>query len=245
MLAWLSVWSEVEICVWSSWCHCHSLSLAPVNPGWFYLSILLHLCTFAARWDSCCAIYWHWMVTVFPTHLWSCDRNWRNRNSWYLSSSFFCITVMSFAIVVVWFGSVLVLICKITLRWAGLMGYSLQAGKLSDSLMWLMALTNGFTYLLMLPATQVNSACSRVCAVSTSQCSGMNRHTSWCTSPVSIVLSISWHMVEVCRNRDQRHPLGLCALGRTLHLLPCTLVIFVNISVSFKILISLFCFYLT
>jgi len=23
--------------VWPSWCHCHSLSLAPVNPDWFYL----------------------------------------------------------------------------------------------------------------------------------------------------------------------------------------------------------------
>jgi len=38
MLAWLSVWGEVKICVWPSWCHCHSLSLAPVNPDWFYLS---------------------------------------------------------------------------------------------------------------------------------------------------------------------------------------------------------------
>ena len=28
VLAWLSVWSEVQICIWPSWCHCHSLSLA-------------------------------------------------------------------------------------------------------------------------------------------------------------------------------------------------------------------------
>jgi len=27
-----------QICIWLSWCHCHSLSLAPVNPDWFYLS---------------------------------------------------------------------------------------------------------------------------------------------------------------------------------------------------------------
>ena len=26
MLAWLSVWSEVQTCIWPSWCHCHSLS---------------------------------------------------------------------------------------------------------------------------------------------------------------------------------------------------------------------------
>jgi len=29
----------VVVCgIWPSWCHCHSLSLAPVNPDWFYLS---------------------------------------------------------------------------------------------------------------------------------------------------------------------------------------------------------------
>ena len=38
MLAWLCVWVKVLICIWPCWCHCHSLSLAPVNPDWFYLS---------------------------------------------------------------------------------------------------------------------------------------------------------------------------------------------------------------
>jgi len=28
---WLSVWSEVQTCIWPSWCHCHSLSLASVK----------------------------------------------------------------------------------------------------------------------------------------------------------------------------------------------------------------------
>jgi len=37
MLAWLCIWVKVQICTWPSWCHCHSLSLAPVNPDWFYL----------------------------------------------------------------------------------------------------------------------------------------------------------------------------------------------------------------
>ena len=27
VLAWLSVWSEVQTCIWPSWCQCHSLSL--------------------------------------------------------------------------------------------------------------------------------------------------------------------------------------------------------------------------
>ena len=37
VLAWLSAYGEVQICIWPSWCHCHSLSVALVNPGWFYL----------------------------------------------------------------------------------------------------------------------------------------------------------------------------------------------------------------
>ena len=32
-----SVWDEVHVCIWPGWCHCHSPSLAPVNPDWFYL----------------------------------------------------------------------------------------------------------------------------------------------------------------------------------------------------------------
>ena len=40
VLAWLSVWSEVQTCIWPSWCHCHSLSLVSVKsrlvlPFWY------------------------------------------------------------------------------------------------------------------------------------------------------------------------------------------------------------------
>jgi len=38
VLAWLSVWGKLQICIWPNWCHCHWLSLAPINPNWFYLS---------------------------------------------------------------------------------------------------------------------------------------------------------------------------------------------------------------
>ena len=31
VLARLSVWGEVQICIWLRWCHCHSLNLAPVT----------------------------------------------------------------------------------------------------------------------------------------------------------------------------------------------------------------------
>jgi len=34
VLAWLSVWSEVQTCIWPSRCHCHSLSLASVKSTW-------------------------------------------------------------------------------------------------------------------------------------------------------------------------------------------------------------------
>ena len=41
LLAWLSVWSEVQTCIWPSWCHCHSLSRASVKsilvyPFWYW-----------------------------------------------------------------------------------------------------------------------------------------------------------------------------------------------------------------
>ena len=40
VLAWLSVWSEMQTCIWPSWCRCHSLSLASVKstsvlPFWY------------------------------------------------------------------------------------------------------------------------------------------------------------------------------------------------------------------
>ena len=43
VLAWLSVWSEMQTCIWTSWCHCHSLSLASaksrlVLPFWYRLT---------------------------------------------------------------------------------------------------------------------------------------------------------------------------------------------------------------
>ena len=43
VLAWLSVWSEVLTCIWPSWCHSHSLSLASVKsrsvlPFWYRLT---------------------------------------------------------------------------------------------------------------------------------------------------------------------------------------------------------------
>ena len=46
VLAWLCVWSEVQTCIWHSWCHCHSLSLASVKsrlvlPFWYRLTLVV------------------------------------------------------------------------------------------------------------------------------------------------------------------------------------------------------------
>jgi len=43
VLPWLSVWSEVQTCICTSWCHCHSLSLVSVKsrlvlPFWYRLT---------------------------------------------------------------------------------------------------------------------------------------------------------------------------------------------------------------
>ena len=43
VLVWLSVWSEMQTCIQPSWCHCHSMSLAPVKsrlvlPFWYGLT---------------------------------------------------------------------------------------------------------------------------------------------------------------------------------------------------------------
>ena len=43
VLAWLSVWSEMQTCIWPSWCQCYSLSLASVKsrlvlPFWYRLT---------------------------------------------------------------------------------------------------------------------------------------------------------------------------------------------------------------
>ena len=43
VLVWLSVWCKVQTCIWPSWCHCYSLSLASVKsrlllPFWYWLT---------------------------------------------------------------------------------------------------------------------------------------------------------------------------------------------------------------
>ena len=47
VLAWLSVWSEVQVCIWPSCCHCHPLSLASVK-------------------SRLIVSFWYWLIRVVP-----------------------------------------------------------------------------------------------------------------------------------------------------------------------------------
>ena len=37
VLAWLSVWSEVQTCIWPSWCHCHCSCFSKIQIGFIFL----------------------------------------------------------------------------------------------------------------------------------------------------------------------------------------------------------------
>jgi len=51
MLVWLSVWGEVQICMWLSRCHCHSLCLARLIQMGFTFLVLP---------------FWYWLTWVVP-----------------------------------------------------------------------------------------------------------------------------------------------------------------------------------
>jgi len=68
---WLFVWSDVQICIWPSWCHCHSLSHASLKSR-----LVLPFCfTFLLTWvvpDKvplngcvcvCVCVYWRVKVS--------------------------------------------------------------------------------------------------------------------------------------------------------------------------------------
>ena len=50
VLAWLSVWSEVQMtCIWSSWCHCHPITPTFDHPVYDNNDVLLDLTWFIPR----------------------------------------------------------------------------------------------------------------------------------------------------------------------------------------------------
>jgi len=90
VLVWLSVWSEVQTCMWPSWCHCHSLSLASVKSRlvlsfWYRLTWVvsekgpLNVCLCVcgccrcchSNWSrSCVDSAWRWTATWLRRRLW-------------------------------------------------------------------------------------------------------------------------------------------------------------------------------
>ena len=79
VLAWLSVWIEVQTCIWPSWCHCHSLSLASVksilvpahqgNPGQRAVK-LVQVLPHEVAWQS--SFLPNYFGVFIPSVLWRC-----------------------------------------------------------------------------------------------------------------------------------------------------------------------------
>jgi len=74
VLVWLSVWSEVQTCIWSSQCHCHSLSLVKsrlVFTFWYRLTRVvldkgpLNGCVCVCR--EICTIHYSSEISCFVT----------------------------------------------------------------------------------------------------------------------------------------------------------------------------------
>ena len=62
VLVWLSVWSEVQTCIWPSWCYCHSLSLASVKsrlvvPFWYRPTRIVPE---KGPLNGCVCVWYHW-----------------------------------------------------------------------------------------------------------------------------------------------------------------------------------------
>ena len=77
VLAWLSVWGKVQTCIWPSWCHCHSLSLAPAKSRLVATFLVLahpcslgqravkRVCVFALRDTGTCSVLVEWWRTIW------------------------------------------------------------------------------------------------------------------------------------------------------------------------------------
>jgi len=79
VLAWVSVWSEVQTCIWPSGCHCHSLSLASVKsrlvlPFWYRLSRVVPE---KGPLNGCVCVSYNFLSVILPSvlcHCWASGR---------------------------------------------------------------------------------------------------------------------------------------------------------------------------
>ena len=79
VLAWLSAWSKVQTCIWPSWRHCHSLSLASVKsrlvlPFWYLPTQVvlekgpLNVCVCVRACVRACACVWKIQNVIAVVH---------------------------------------------------------------------------------------------------------------------------------------------------------------------------------
>ena len=78
VLVWLSVWSKMQTCIWPSWCHCHSLSLASVKsrlvlPFWYRLTWVVPE---KGPLNVCVCFYTHYVLCLWtPPEVWNMQYN--------------------------------------------------------------------------------------------------------------------------------------------------------------------------
>jgi len=106
-VAWLSFWGEVQICIWPSWCHCHSLSLAsvksrlvlvlahPCNPGQSpegcKTGVCLCVCVCQVLWAKCLVHCWvRFHITVIALIIASRSQRSAESEPYYHSGMFVC-----------------------------------------------------------------------------------------------------------------------------------------------------------
>ena len=61
---WLSVWSEVQTCIWPRWCHCHSLVMAHLgSPGQRTVTrVCVHACACVCACACACVCVTCWTL---------------------------------------------------------------------------------------------------------------------------------------------------------------------------------------
>ena len=84
VLAWLSVWGEVQICIWFNWCHCHWLSLASAT-------------------SRLALPFWYWLTCVVPDKglLNGCCRCWRASKYYSLRAGVYCSSLPLVIIIII------------------------------------------------------------------------------------------------------------------------------------------------
>ena len=82
VLAWLSIWSEVQTCMWPCWYHCHLVSLPSVKSRWVlpFWYQLTRVVLDKGPLNGCVCVLVHHMLASSYCHL-HC-LSWQNCGDW-------------------------------------------------------------------------------------------------------------------------------------------------------------------